>query len=110
MQKVCHGQIEFKAKGKMVKKQSTLDNKIIQGCPTVQLSFKISLYNGQFKISSPLPMLKWNDLQDGFVLYATLQGGGYDCRNRQLNTAYQDGVWNSVVPYFEWIKPFVEGM
>ena len=55
------------------------------------------------------PLIKWSDSQDAFVLHATLYGGGYNCRKRQPNTTYEDGRWNSVLPYFQWIKSVING-
>ena len=55
------------------------------------------------------PLLKWSDLEVAFVLHATLLGGGYNCRKGQPETKYQDGVWNSVLPYFNWIKSVING-
>ena len=52
------------------------------------------------------PLLKWSDFHDAFAMYATLNGGGYDC---VLNSTNGDGVWNSVFPHTEWISNFTKG-
>ena len=52
------------------------------------------------------PLLKWSDFHDAFAMYATLNGGGYDC---VLNSTNGDGVWNSVFPHTEWISNFIKG-
>ena len=48
------------------------------------------------------PLLAWRD--DAWVLYATLQGGGYNCEKDKTSG---DGVWNSLVAHSSWIHDFV---
>ena len=52
------------------------------------------------------PLLKWSDSFEAFVLYATLNGRGYDCF---LNSTDGDGFWNSVFPHISWINNFTKG-
>ena len=53
------------------------------------------------------PLLKWSDAVDNFVLYATLNGGGYDCLLNSTDSG--GGIWNSVLPHINWINVFVRG-
>ena len=53
------------------------------------------------------PLLKWSDALDDFVLYATLNGGGYDCLLNSTDSG--GGIWNSVFPFSDWINGFVKG-
>ena len=48
------------------------------------------------------PLLAWRD--DAWRLYATLQGGGYNCVKDRISG---DGVWNSLAKHSDWIQEFV---
>ena len=48
------------------------------------------------------PLLAWRE--DAWRLYATLQGGGYNCVTDRIAG---DGVWNSLAKYNDWIQEFV---
>ena len=52
------------------------------------------------------PLLKWSQVQEDFVLHATLYGGGYDCVDNRTDG---DGKWNSVFPHLPWIDSFTKG-
>jgi hypothetical protein len=52
------------------------------------------------------PLVSWSDAKQGFVLHATLEGAGYDCR---LDTTNGDGRWNSVMPHLVWIESVLNG-
>ena len=43
--------------------------------------------------------------KDGeWQLYATLQGGGYDCQD---DKTIGDGLWNSLAPHNDWIRDVI---
>jgi len=52
------------------------------------------------------PLMFYNETTSKYVLIGTLQGGGYDCREDQVNLfqGYKVGVWNKVSAHMEWIK------
>ena len=49
------------------------------------------------------PLLAWRE--DAWRLYATLQGGGYNC---ETDRTVGDGVWNSLAKYNDWIQDFLD--
>ena len=48
------------------------------------------------------PLLAWRD--DAWRLYATLQGGGYNC---VTDRTAGDGVWNSLAKHSDWIRDII---
>ena len=47
------------------------------------------------------PLLAKKDGVGEWLLYATLQGGGYNC---QTNKTAGDGAWNSLAPHADWVQ------
>ena len=52
------------------------------------------------------PLLKWSDLKDAFLLFATVFGGGFNC---ETGGTVAGGKWNSVFPHLAWVKAFIRG-
>ena len=52
------------------------------------------------------PLLKWSSLKDAFLLFATVFGGGFNCKT---GGTVGGGKWNSVFPHREWVKAFIRG-
>jgi hypothetical protein len=48
------------------------------------------------------PLLAWRD--GAWLLYATLQGGGYNCEKDKTSG---DGVWNSLAAHSSWLHEYV---
>ena len=48
------------------------------------------------------PLLAWRE--NAWLLYATLQGGGYNCAT---DRTVGDGAWNSLAKHSDWIRDII---